>query len=88
VSIKRIGGLTTLMIPSHDLVVVCLGHYRGEHYAASGLREALTLLIGAVPKAQKARAQEFDNRVYNGPSEGNENIENRVNQTIDPPVGK
>jgi hypothetical protein len=67
---------------------VRLGHYRGESYAASGFSKALALLIEAVPKAQKARAQEFDNRVHNGPSEGNKNIENRVNQAIDPTVGK
>src|SRR6266566_2617678 len=63
------GGQTTLIIPSHDLVVVRLGHYRGESYAASGFSEALALLIEAVPKAQKARAQEFDNKAHNGPSE-------------------
>src|SRR5712671_4934968 len=43
------GGQTTLIIPSHDLVVVRLGHYRGESYAASGFSEALALLIEAVP---------------------------------------
>ncbi|XSC47272.1 hypothetical protein ACF1BQ_018110 [Bradyrhizobium sp. RDT10] len=52
------GGQTTLIIPSHDLVVVRLGHSRGQSYAASGFSEALALLIEAVPKAQKARAQE------------------------------
>ena len=46
------GGQTTLIIPSHDLVVVRLGHYRGESYAASGFSKALALLIEAVPKAQ------------------------------------
>jgi CubicO group peptidase (beta-lactamase class C family) len=64
------GGQTTLIIPSHDLVVVRLGHYRGESYAASGFSKALALLIEAVPKAQKARAQESDDRGPNGPSEG------------------
>jgi hypothetical protein len=49
-----------ITIPSHDLVVVRLRHYRGEPYAASGFSEALALLIEAVPKAQKAGAQEFD----------------------------
>src|SRR5436190_10852675 len=46
------GGQTTLMIPSHDLVVVRLGHYRGESAGAAGFRKALALLIEAVPKAQ------------------------------------
>ena len=82
------GGQTTLMIPSHDLVVVRLGHYRGESAGAAGFSEALALLIEAVPKAQKARVQEFDNRGHNGPSEENKNTENRVNEAIDPPVGK
>jgi hypothetical protein len=31
--LPRRGGQTTLIIPSHDLVVVRLGHYRGESYA-------------------------------------------------------
>ena len=82
------GGQATLIIPSHDLVVVRLGHYRGESYAASGFSKALALLIEAVPKAQNARAQEFDNRGHNGPSEESRNIENRVDEAIDPPVGK
>jgi hypothetical protein len=77
-----------LIIPSHDLVVVRLGHYRGESYAASGFSKALALLIEAVPKAQKPQAQEFDNRGHNGPSEKSKNIENRVNEAIGPPVGK
>jgi len=51
------GGQTTLIIPSHDLVVVRLGHYRGELYAGSGFSKALALLIEAVPKAQKARSR-------------------------------
>ncbi len=44
------GGQWTLIIPSHDLVVVRLGHYRG---AASGERSfsaALALLMQAVPR--------------------------------------
>ncbi|WP_197521121.1 serine hydrolase domain-containing protein [Bradyrhizobium icense] len=49
------GGQTTLIIPSHDLVVVRLGHYRGAFYAASGFDKALALLIEAVPKAKKAQ---------------------------------
>jgi len=44
------GGQTTLMIPSHDLVVVRLGHFRGEAAGASGFKKALTLLTEAVPK--------------------------------------
>ncbi len=44
------GGQTTLMIPSHDLVVVRLGHYRGEAAGALGFQKALSLLMEAVPK--------------------------------------
>ena len=46
------GGQTTLMIPSHDLVVVRLGHYRGESAGAAGFSKALALLIEAVPRTQ------------------------------------
>jgi CubicO group peptidase (beta-lactamase class C family) len=50
------GWQNTLIIPSHDLVVVRLGHSRGESYAAFGFSKALALLIEAVPKAQEPRA--------------------------------
>lgn len=56
------GGQTTMIIPSHDLVVVRLGHYRGAAYADAGFDKALALLIEAVPRAQEARGQESDNR--------------------------
>jgi CubicO group peptidase (beta-lactamase class C family) len=44
------GGQTTLIVPSHDLVVVRMGHYRGDAYGAAGFRRALALLMEAVPK--------------------------------------
>jgi hypothetical protein len=44
------GGQTTLIIPSHDLVVVCLGHYRGDAAGALAFRNALRLLMEAVPR--------------------------------------
>jgi len=44
------GGQTTLIVPSHDLVVVRLGHYRGDAAAALGFRKALALLMEAVPQ--------------------------------------
>jgi CubicO group peptidase (beta-lactamase class C family) len=50
------GGQTTLIIPSHDLVVVRLGHYRGEAAGAASFNKALALLMEAVPKAQMTRA--------------------------------
>jgi CubicO group peptidase (beta-lactamase class C family) len=44
------GGQTTLIIPSHDLVVVRLGHYKGSTAGSEGLKKALALLIEAVPQ--------------------------------------
>jgi CubicO group peptidase (beta-lactamase class C family) len=43
------GGQTTLVIPSHDLVVVRLGHYRGAAAGEYGFHKALALLMEAVP---------------------------------------
>jgi CubicO group peptidase (beta-lactamase class C family) len=43
------GGQTTLIIPSHDLVVVRLGHYRGANAGGASFRKALGLLMEAVP---------------------------------------
>lgn len=44
------GGQTALIIPSHDLVVVRLGHYRGATVGDASLRKALAILIAAVLK--------------------------------------
>jgi CubicO group peptidase (beta-lactamase class C family) len=43
------GGQTTLIIPSHDLVVVRLGHFKGSTVGSSGIKKALSLLMEAVP---------------------------------------
>lgn len=43
------GGQTVLIIPSHDLVVVRLGHYKGEKAGETAFRDALALLMEAVP---------------------------------------
>lgn len=45
------GGQTTLIIPSHDLVVVRMGHYKGVAPGGASFRRALALLIQAVPKS-------------------------------------
>jgi hypothetical protein len=39
-----------MIVPSRDLVVVRLGHYRGETAAAGAFQKALTLLMAAVPR--------------------------------------
>jgi CubicO group peptidase (beta-lactamase class C family) len=43
------GGQTTMIIPSRDLVVVRLGHYRGAAVGAVSFENALALLAQAVP---------------------------------------
>ena len=43
------GGQITLIIPSHDLVVVRLGHFKGATPGAAGLNKAIALLLEAVP---------------------------------------
>jgi CubicO group peptidase (beta-lactamase class C family) len=46
------GGQTTLIVPSHDLVVVRLGHYRGAAAGAEGFSRALKLLMETVPSSR------------------------------------
>ena len=46
------GGQTTLIIPSHDLVVVRIGAYRGEVPGERDFNRALTLLMQAVPASR------------------------------------
>ena len=43
------GGQRTIVIPSHDLVVVRMGHFKGEAPGEIDLRNALALLAQAVP---------------------------------------
>jgi CubicO group peptidase (beta-lactamase class C family) len=43
------GGQTTLIIPSHDLVVVRLGHFKAAAVGGESFRKALALLMDAVP---------------------------------------
>jgi hypothetical protein len=38
------------IIPSHDLVVVRLGHYKGDVAGAAGFQKSLQLLMQAVPR--------------------------------------
>jgi CubicO group peptidase (beta-lactamase class C family) len=44
------GGQWTMMIPSHDLVVVRLGHYRGSGPGTQAFKRALAILMEAAPK--------------------------------------
>lgn len=44
------GNQKTIIIPSHDLVVVRLGHYKGGGPGDRGLSNALALLMEAVPE--------------------------------------
>ena len=44
------GNQETFIIPSHDLVVVRLGHYKGADPGNEGLSKALALLMEAVPR--------------------------------------
>ncbi len=46
------GGQWTLIIPSHDLVVVRLGHYKGSSVGGQSFRRALALLMEAVPRSE------------------------------------
>ena len=44
------GGQTTLIIPSYDLVVARLGHYKGSEAGDKSFKQALALLVEAVPR--------------------------------------
>ena len=47
-----VGGQFTLVIPTHDLVVVRLGHYAGAARGEEQLKRALKLLMEAVPQSR------------------------------------
>jgi CubicO group peptidase (beta-lactamase class C family) len=47
-----VGGQTTLIVPSHDLVVVRLGHYKGAGPGGRALRKAVAALMEIVPKTR------------------------------------
>ena len=47
------GGQSTIIVPSHEMVVVRLGLYEGSFggYAYETLKNALALLVEAIPEA-------------------------------------
>jgi hypothetical protein len=51
------GGQTTLIIP-YDLVVVRLGHYKGSEAGNKSFKQALALLMEAVPRRSEASRSE------------------------------
>jgi CubicO group peptidase (beta-lactamase class C family) len=44
------GGQSVTIIPSHDLVIVRLGHYKGQRAGGESLDKAYTLLMEAIPE--------------------------------------
>lgn len=45
------GGQHTIIIPSYDLVVVKLNHYKGARESGKALNEALAMLMEAIPES-------------------------------------
>ena len=47
------GGQTVLIVPSHQLAIVRLGHYKGERPGNVALKKAVGLLMEAIPRDNK-----------------------------------
>jgi CubicO group peptidase (beta-lactamase class C family) len=46
------GGQHTFIVPSHDLVVVRIGHQRGAPVGTKQLNQALAMLVSAIDAAR------------------------------------
>jgi CubicO group peptidase (beta-lactamase class C family) len=51
-----VGGQSVLIIPSHQLAIVRLGHYKGAAAGGEALRQAVSILVEAVPLPAPAQA--------------------------------
>ena len=49
-SMQGAGGQSVWIVPSHDLVIVRLGNFKGSRQAGPTLNKAIEILVGAVPK--------------------------------------
>jgi len=54
-SMNGAGGQQVWIIPSHDLVVVRIGNYRGSRHVRATLSKALEILMASVPKRGEVR---------------------------------
>ncbi|MCC6987741.1 MAG: serine hydrolase [Acidobacteria bacterium] len=49
-SMQGAGGQSVWIVPSHDLVIVRLGNFKGSRQSGPTLNKAMEILVGAVPK--------------------------------------